>query len=250
MWQGFDWAARPLMFRLLAHRISTCSLPALSQASRKHLYTIRSSKPSGRHLGQQHQQQRQRDKQPPIARGSSDDSMFQSNAAEVAGKTPDTTAVASPYVLTAALTAFSLIAWDVFGGSHLLVTGLDQPAHQWVSTSLSADTRQLAGGWLLSDSFIAAGVAGWWICGFTLIAQSGRKGAYLLGTAVLAYLLGGGFLLSGDVLLVDMIKHVFQRARPSALHSTFSFPSGHTTAGTSFPLKNSTDAQSKGNLIS
>lgn len=155
----------------------------------------------------------------------------QQSDVDVAAATPSTTTVASPYVLTTALTAFSLITWDVFQGPHWLVSHLDEPAQHWVFTSLSFETRQLAGSWVLSNSFIATGVLGWWAAGVTLIAQSGRKGLYLLSTAIAAYLLGGGFLLSGDVLLVDFIKHIFQRARPSTLHKTFSFPSGHTTAG-------------------
>lgn len=166
----------------------------------------------------------------------------QQSDVDVAAATPSTTTVASPYVLTTALTAFSLITWDVFQGPHWLVSHLDEPAQHWVFTSLSFETRQLAGSWVLSNSFIATGVLGWWAAGVTLIAQSGRKGLYLLSTAIAAYLLGGGFLLSGDVLLVDFIKHIFQRARPSTLHKTFSFPSGHTTAGQRVPCMPARDA--------
>lgn len=154
-----------------------------------------------------------------------------SSDAEQAAATPSTTFVASPAVLTAALTAFGAITWDIFGGTHWLVTYIDQPAQHWVFTTLSPETREYAGGWVLSDAWIASGIIGWWLCGFTLVAQSGANGAAMLGTAVAAYLLGGGFLLSGDVLLVDFIKHVLQRVRPSTLHKTFSYPSGHTTAG-------------------
>ena len=66
--------------------------------------------------------------------------------------------------------------------------------------------------------------------GVTLIAQSGRKGVLLLLTLGFAYLFTGGFLVGGDVLLVDIIKHAFVRPRPTP-SDTWSFPSGHTTAG-------------------
>eukprot|EP00878_Enallax_costatus_P025121 GHUV01026844.1.p1 GENE.GHUV01026844.1~~GHUV01026844.1.p1 ORF type:complete len:200 (+),score=58.71 GHUV01026844.1:247-846(+) len=36
--------------------------------------------------------------------------------------------------------------------------------------------------------------------------------------------------LAGDPLLVNFLKHVFARIRPSPMHHTFSFPSGHTSA--------------------
>ena len=144
---------------------------------------------------------------------------------------PPASSVASPAVFASALALFSLITWDVFGGSHWLESHVDLPTHHWVCATLDPETRRFAAGWLLSDSWIASGILGWWVCGATLVAQSGRKGVVLLSTALAAYFLGGGFLLSGDVLLVDFLKHIFKRLRPSTLHHTYSFPSGHTTAG-------------------
>lgn len=36
--------------------------------------------------------------------------------------------------------------------------------------------------------------------------------------------------MTGDPGLVDFLKHTFARIRPSPMHHTFSFPSGHTSA--------------------
>jgi membrane-associated phospholipid phosphatase len=89
-----------------------------------------------------------------------------------------------------------------------------------------------AAGKLVSDAAIVAGGAGWLAAGAAALAGADARAARHLAISVAVYVAGGGSVSHGDPLLVSALKGLFHRARPSAIHSSFAFPSGHTTAAT------------------
>jgi membrane-associated phospholipid phosphatase len=82
----------------------------------------------------------------------------------------------------------------------------------------------------ISDVFITAGVLGWLACTAVCLVKAPLKSAGAVAAAWSFYFATCGAVGHGDPLLVDALKHLFARARPSTLHHTFSFPSGHTSA--------------------
>jgi membrane-associated phospholipid phosphatase len=106
---------------------------------------------------------------------------------------------------------------------------LDQAIHQWVEGHTTLDFRLMADVWI-SDAFITAGVLGWVACTAACLAKAPSKSAGPLAAAWGFYFATCGAVGHGDPLLVDALKHLFARVRPSTLHHTFSFPSGHTAA--------------------
>lgn len=114
-------------------------------------------------------------------------------------------------------------------GTDNFVLQLDQAIHQWVEGHTTLDFRLMADVWI-SDAFITAGVLGWVACTAACLAKSPSKSAGPLAAAWGFYFATCGAVGHGDPLLVDALKHLFARVRPSTLHHTFSFPSGHTAA--------------------
>lgn len=106
---------------------------------------------------------------------------------------------------------------------------LDETVHQYVATHTSAAFRHMADVWI-SDAFITAGVCGWAACTAACLIKAPRQSAPTLGASWACYFLTCGAVGHGDPLLVDTLKQSFARIRPSELHHTFSFPSGHTSA--------------------
>ncbi|KAK9826427.1 hypothetical protein WJX81_004447 [Elliptochloris bilobata] len=152
-------------------------------------------------------------------------------------------AVASPGVALGATVLFLLTAFDVFGGApfglgvdslHLLPRFVDGPVHAWVRSYLPAEVRWGVAEKLISDAAIVSGLAGWATCGGAVLMQSPQRGLPRVGAALAALLALGGDAVTchGDVLGVEQLKQLFHRARPSDLHHTYAFPSGHTTAAT------------------
>jgi membrane-associated phospholipid phosphatase len=125
---------------------------------------------------------------------------------------------------------FALIAYDVAAPSsaHLLPQ-LDAAVHQWVVTHTDAAFRATTADLLVSDLFITAGIWGWLATSCITLAAAPRAGALPLGIAWLAYYTTCGAVFT-DPPLVSALKHAFGRVRPSTIHHTFSFPSGHTSA--------------------
>jgi membrane-associated phospholipid phosphatase len=106
---------------------------------------------------------------------------------------------------------------------------LDEAIHQYVATHTTEAFRLMADVWI-SDGFIIAGVLGWLACTAVCLVKAPVKSAGALAAAWGFYFATCGAVGHGDPLLVDALKHLFARARPSTLHHTFSFPSGHTSA--------------------
>lgn len=115
-------------------------------------------------------------------------------------------------------------AWD--GSLHLLQQ-MDMFGHN-LSLSIDPSTRIWLWDKCVSDLFITSGLAMW--SAMTLhAAVNARQGAIqpvvVVGVAWLWY-----YLLAGqEGFIVDGLKDFFQRDRPSPIHRTLSFPSGHTT---------------------
>ena len=84
----------------------------------------------------------------------------------------------------------------------------------------------------LSDAAIVAGYAGWIGAAAAIVSAANGRAARHLGIAAVIYAAGGGSLGRGDPALVAALKHIFCRVRPSEVHSSYAFPSGHTTAAT------------------
>lgn len=109
------------------------------------------------------------------------------------------------------------------------VLKLDEAIHQWVAGNTTLAFRLVADVWI-SDAFITAGIIGWVVCTVACLMKAPTKSAGPLAAAWGFYATTCGAVSHGDPLLVDALKHFFARARPSTLHHTFSFPSGHTSA--------------------
>jgi membrane-associated phospholipid phosphatase len=125
---------------------------------------------------------------------------------------------------------FALIAYDVAAPSSVhLLAQLDAAVHQWVVTHTDAAFRATTADLLVSDLFITAGIWGWLATSCITLAAAPRAGALPLGIAWLAYYTTCGAVFT-DPPLVSALKHAFGRVRPSTIHHTFSFPSGHTSA--------------------
>uniref|UniRef100_A0A383VL17 Phosphatidic acid phosphatase type 2/haloperoxidase domain-containing protein n=1 Tax=Tetradesmus obliquus TaxID=3088 RepID=A0A383VL17_TETOB len=108
---------------------------------------------------------------------------------------------------------------------------IDQAAHAFVTANTSYDWRALQADVFISDSFIAAGIAGWVACSVACLAlDRSWRSVGPLAMAWAFYYATCGAVGHGDPPLVATLKDAFARVRPSTLHHTYSFPSGHTSA--------------------
>jgi membrane-associated phospholipid phosphatase len=114
------------------------------------------------------------------------------------------------------------------GGAHLL-PALDQAVHAAVVAGTTPEWRATTADIDISDAAITAGMAGWAVTSAYLLAAAPKRHALPLTLAWAFYLWGFGAVLT-DPALVHSLKAAFHRLRPSTLHHSFSFPSGHTTA--------------------
>ena len=141
-----------------------------------------------------------------------------------------------------ALLSIASFGFALFAGDLVLwhkLRWLDQGVHLFVQDNISGPISQFARHGL-SNTPIVLGITGW------VAATVARANAQLLdkeggttGKAVrhfaiasTLYAWGGGAVFHGDVWPVDVLKHIFQRARPNELLTSFSFPSGHATGST------------------
>lgn len=138
--------------------------------------------------------------------------------------------VAQPSTLAAATLGFALAATDVFGSSALhVLPQLDEAVHQAVLAATHAEWRATTADIDVSDAFITLGIAGWLLTTPLAAAASPTRAAAPLAACWGLYMFGFGAVFT-DPWVVAQLKHAFHRARPSDLHHSFSFPSGHTTA--------------------
>lgn len=140
----------------------------------------------------------------------------------------------TPVFTLAAAAAFAAVAFDVnHPSSFHLLQPIDMAVHNWVNLHTTPEFRKYAADLAISDVWPIALVCGWIYVSVTLWSRNIKAGLRSLGVGLPLYLFGGGGILHGDPWLVDTIKQIAERGRPSTvLHFTYSFPSGHTTAST------------------
>lgn len=143
----------------------------------------------------------------------------------------DATDASLTITIAALLTGFTAVSLDVFHPSSLhLLAELDLFCHAWVVENTAANNSATAK--LMSNMPILCALVGW--VATTVVAlvrdPSWAGGLKRVVVAWSLYFLGAGSIPHGDPLLVDTLKNAFARVRPSTIHSTFSFPSGHTTS--------------------
>lgn len=143
----------------------------------------------------------------------------------------EATAIASAATLSFALLAVDLLA------EHRQLALVDVSVHCFIAEHTDSFSRSFFGGKLLSNAPITVGWLGWAAMAAVVAAlpkkpSGSMKAIRHLGIAAIIYVLGGGSVIRGDPFLVSALKHFFHRVRPSPVHSTFAFPSGHTTAAT------------------
>ncbi|KXZ56195.1 hypothetical protein GPECTOR_1g169 [Gonium pectorale] len=124
----------------------------------------------------------------------------------------------------------SCVAVDVFSpdSAHVLAP-LDQGLHEAVLANIDPAVRKALFGGLLSNAWIMAASVGWIFTTATALSRKNPLGwaAVALGWAVWALGVGP---IEHDPALMDVLKTSFARVRPSPIHRTASFPSGHTAA--------------------
>ncbi|GAX75547.1 hypothetical protein CEUSTIGMA_g2990.t1 [Chlamydomonas eustigma] len=131
---------------------------------------------------------------------------------------------------------FSSVSYDVFGAQslHLL-----QPVDDWghaMAQSFDPSVREWLWRILVSDTSIAAGTAGWLAMTVLLITQQGTR--TWDPKPIFVLLLSWAFNCSvagtavKDPWVIAFLKESFHRLRPSPVLSSFSYPSGHTSAAT------------------
>lgn len=135
------------------------------------------------------------------------------------------------FVLISSAACFAAISLDI-SQTHVLLSGLDNLCHTWVVQHISPDVRASTADVLVSDTFISLGLSGWAVTSAAILFKQPRDGLKSLLLAWGVYLSAAGAVTKGDPPLVWTLKELFHRTRPSTLHHTFSFPSGHTTAAT------------------
>lgn len=120
------------------------------------------------------------------------------------------------------------LALDVGTGAAVLTGGVDAAANAFVDTAVP-EAAQRAFDDVVSAAPIWAGGVG---CVVALAACRPGVRARTVASFVAAQALVAGPVPAGlgDPVLVALLKHAFARVRPGPRHTTFSFPSGHTTA--------------------
>lgn len=145
-------------------------------------------------------------------------------------KEAETLSVSSPWFAASAMLLFAAISVDTFGlgnySLHLLET-VDSSLHI-AASGISTELRYGPLDRVVSNIFIDLGLAGWSIC--TLKALLDRRIDTVLIVACGWFLYFNATGPIWDPWLMDTLKNTFHRIRPSDIHSTFSYPSGHTSS--------------------
>eukprot|EP00238_Polyblepharides_amylifera_P006242 CAMPEP_0196576830 /NCGR_PEP_ID=MMETSP1081-20130531/5999_1 /TAXON_ID=36882 /ORGANISM="Pyramimonas amylifera, Strain CCMP720" /LENGTH=373 /DNA_ID=CAMNT_0041895541 /DNA_START=113 /DNA_END=1234 /DNA_ORIENTATION=- len=135
--------------------------------------------------------------------------------------------------LAVSVSIFSLLAADL-ATLRVMASGPDLQVHEWVTSHLTAEQIMYWDKVGSNVPLTVATAASSLIFCFALLrpaTSESTKGAAIraAGVSVLGFYLGAGRIPHSDPPLVMFAKETFHRARPSLTHSTFSFPSGHTT---------------------
>ncbi|KAG2442075.1 hypothetical protein HYH02_009866 [Chlamydomonas schloesseri] len=143
---------------------------------------------------------------------------------------PFSSPVAHPAVFAAGLTLYSMVAVDVFhpDSAHLLQP-LDSGLHEWVLSNLDPGLRRSVFGSVVSNVWLLVATLGWIFTTATAMTRNNPLGwqACALGWLLWVHFVGP---VEHDPTLMDVLKQSFGRVRPSPIHRTASFPSGHTAA--------------------
>lgn len=127
------------------------------------------------------------------------------------------------------LIGFVALAYDVNSPSSLhFFAEIDLTVHEWVVENTPSTQNSLAKA--MSNQPIAVAGVGWLAASALIVARGDWASKRRVLLCWIAYVVGGGVIRHGDPLLVHFLKELYGRARPSTLHVTHSFPSGHTTA--------------------
>jgi membrane-associated phospholipid phosphatase len=139
----------------------------------------------------------------------------------------------APLVSITSALAFAILAIDVFDASSLHLLGaIDTSIHNLVSQNVHADFRLNVAASFISNAAIYPGVLALACGSVWALAKKPRVGVSAVSLTWAAYFLGAGYMKGGEPLLLDAVKEFFHRARPSEGHSSYAFPSGHSTAAT------------------
>ena len=136
------------------------------------------------------------------------------------------------------LAGFGALAMDLT--SFHMLSSLDTVVHEHVLMMTAPEWRHDVAGKFLSNGPIILGILTWI---FAIMVKSigvlGRRSStqnerrqwlWCIACCCVMYCVGGGAILHGDTVFVSSLKEFFHRERPSFHNSSFSFPSGHTTA--------------------
>jgi hypothetical protein len=119
--------------------------------------------------------------------------------------------VASPQFLAASVAALAIITADVFGPHSLhLLPQIDQQIHLLVTSHTDPTWRRQVADLAVSNTFITAGMAGWFASTAGMLIKRRLKALPALAAAWGVYCYGAGAVLV-DPLLVATIKGTFQR---------------------------------------
>ncbi|KAG2440827.1 hypothetical protein HXX76_003682 [Chlamydomonas incerta] len=164
---------------------------------------------------------------PPQAASSASSS---SSSSAPAAPPPFSSPAAHPAVFVCGLALYSAVAVDVFhpASAHLLQP-LDTGLHEWVLSNLDPGLRRALFGTVLSNGWLLAATIGWIFTTATALSRNHPLGwqACALGWLLWVHFVGP---VEHDPTLMDALKQSFGRPRPSPIHRTASFPSGHTAA--------------------
>lgn len=135
-----------------------------------------------------------------------------------------------PTAFLPAWLGFGLVSFDLFSPNSLhLLQAVDVQVHEFVQAQCSVQFRVFVADKIISNVPIGLGICAWAACTIEAIAAGRPREHMVLAASWLLYLLCVGCVIV-DPVIVDTLKHAFQRDRPSVLLHNFSFPSGHTTA--------------------
>ncbi|GLC36016.1 hypothetical protein PLESTM_000393000 [Pleodorina starrii] len=136
--------------------------------------------------------------------------------------------VSHPSFFIIGLTVYSMVAMDVFypDGLHLLQP-VDQAIHQAVLENIDPALRRQLFGNVVSNVWSLASSVGWIFATATALSRRNPLAwqSCALGWALWIFGVGP---IEHDPALMEALKDGFGRARPSPVHRTASFPSGHT----------------------
>eukprot|EP00240_Pyramimonas_obovata_P003978 CAMPEP_0118924862 /NCGR_PEP_ID=MMETSP1169-20130426/2799_1 /TAXON_ID=36882 /ORGANISM="Pyramimonas obovata, Strain CCMP722" /LENGTH=355 /DNA_ID=CAMNT_0006866001 /DNA_START=207 /DNA_END=1274 /DNA_ORIENTATION=+ len=140
----------------------------------------------------------------------------------------------APWVVDGKGLAVATVGLAVLGadlmGPQLLANGPDMAIHTYVKTH--STTEQLlwwdreGSNWPYIASIAGSSV----VLLAALLSKNNGKAFRAAVLSQIAFSNCAASVVSSDPALTNALKSFFHRARPSTLHSTFSFPSGHTTA--------------------